>query len=144
MTPSVSSTSVTAMREYATWVVATATTTAVAIPASVPTATRPSHQAAADAEDAHGDGGDARRPVRRVVEPQLRRREDEEEKARVVVPARIETTAVGDRPGPRNDARLVGVEQRQRQSRGCSHRTQKPRQAEDGPQQQNRRPGREA
>ena len=47
VTPSVRSTSVTAIREYAACVVATATPTAPVIPAAVPYATRPSHQAAA-------------------------------------------------------------------------------------------------
>src|SRR5207247_11461900 len=44
-TPSVSGTSVTAVREYATWIVQTATTAAATSP--VPYARRPSHHAAA-------------------------------------------------------------------------------------------------
>ena len=46
VTASVSSTSVTAIREYATWVVATATAAAPTIAAPVPYARRPSHHVA--------------------------------------------------------------------------------------------------
>src|SRR5215471_6339261 len=51
-TPSVSGTSVTAMREYATCVVSTATATPATIPARSPYARRPSHHDAATAPSA--------------------------------------------------------------------------------------------
>ena len=69
----------------------------------------PRRRDAADADEDRNDPGGA---VRGLVEAELGRREDEEQEARVVVPARVEPAAVDELPRPRDEVLLVRVEKR--------------------------------
>src|SRR5439155_1648122 len=57
---------------------------------------------------------EARCQVRRSALPRLERREEVHQKRGVVEPVRIETASVDHVPGPRDDALLVGTEERER------------------------------
>ncbi len=84
-----------------------------------------------DADETDDDGNDAGRTVRRLVEADLRRAQDEEEEARIVVPPRVEAAAVDELPGARDEVLLVRVEERQRQPRPRAHHAQRRRERED-------------
>ena len=82
-----------------------------------------------DARDADDHGDDPRRSVRRCVGQHLRGREHQEQQARIVVPAGVETSAVDELPRPRHDVRLVGVEERQAGDRTPRRRPEAPQRA---------------
>ena len=69
-----------------------------------------------DARDADEDRDDPGGAVRGFVEAELGRREDEEQQARIVVPAGVEPAAVDELPRARDEVLLVGVEERQRET----------------------------
>ena len=88
-----------------------------------------------DAEHPQANGDDTRRPVRRLVEPQLRRREEQEEEARVVVPAGVDRHR---QRSPTTEGRCSSrrVEQRERQPRPGADRAEERREAEDRSEEQ--------
>ena len=67
-----------------------------------------------DTRKADEDRNDSGGTVRRLVEAELGRREDEEQEARVVVPAGVEPAAVDELPRAGDEVLLVRVEERQR------------------------------
>ena len=61
------------------------------------------------------DHRQARREVRRLVLPRLKRRQQVQDEAREVEAVRVEAPAVNHRPGSRDDVLLVGVQERKRE-----------------------------
>ncbi len=104
----------TAIREYATCVVATATPTAPTRAGEAAVARSPEPPGRGDARNADEDRNDSGGAVRGLVEAELGRREDEEQEARVVVPAGVEPAAVDELPCAGDEVLLVRVEERQR------------------------------